>query len=356
MLVGKIYQRYIIFSYLKNFFIIFLALEFFYVGVDLIVNLKDLPSSANLQLLYAYYNSLLAINYTLPLSIVFALISSKISMIKSNELVSLYASGIGKNQIIRPLFVVAFFLTLILLALNCTSFAYSYEHKSNILKHNRISNDSTKLFVKYNNKYIYISSLNPVKKVAFGVKIFDVDGVDLKNIISSKKAIFKDNAWLFEDADMIIFPQKRLLGSRGFEKKKLQNITLLKGFKPSIVDTLHENKSYLSIIDAYEAIDFLTKQGSDTTWVKSSFYALVFFPFFAPLMLMILFFYMPLTSRFFNTALLSFAFIFTTLCVWGVIFVLTKFSSNGVISPELAVVFPIFLMALFAVKLFYSNK
>ncbi len=295
--MGKIYQRYITFLYLKNFFIIFIALEFFYVGVDLISNLKDLPSSANLQLLYAYYNSLLAMNYTLPLSIVFALISSKISMIKSNELVSLYASGIGKNQIIKPLFIVAFFLTLVLLALNCTSFAYSYEYKSNILKYNRVFSDSTKLFVKYNNKYIYFDALNPIKKLAYGVKIFDVDGVDLKSIISAKEAIFKDNAWFFEQAEIVTLPSKKFLGSRGFEKKKLQNITFLHGFKPNVIDTLHDNKTYLSVIDAYEANDFLSKQGSDTTGVKSLLYALVFFPFFAPLMLVILFFYMPPMSK-----------------------------------------------------------
>ncbi|NLC27153.1 MAG: permease, partial [Campylobacteraceae bacterium] len=48
----KIYQRYIGWTYIKNVFVIFIGLLLFYTGVDYINNLKDLPESANLQLLY----------------------------------------------------------------------------------------------------------------------------------------------------------------------------------------------------------------------------------------------------------------------------------------------------------------
>ena len=48
----KLYVKYAALSYLKYFFILLIALECFYVGIDVLTNLKDFPSSANTALLY----------------------------------------------------------------------------------------------------------------------------------------------------------------------------------------------------------------------------------------------------------------------------------------------------------------
>ena len=76
----KIFQKYIGWTYFKYFFILFVALEFFYVGIDVLTNLKDFPQSANLGLLYIAITAVAAITYTLPLSLVFALIIAKFNM------------------------------------------------------------------------------------------------------------------------------------------------------------------------------------------------------------------------------------------------------------------------------------
>ncbi len=353
--MNKLYQRYVSLLYLKNFLVIFLGLEVFHIGVDLLSNLKSLPSSANLQLLYAYYVALMGVNFILPLSLVFAVISSKLSMIRSNELVSLYACGISRSKAIMPIFVIAMLITSLLVALNFTNFAYANEYQINILKHNKISISSTKLFVKYDNKYIYFGSLNPFKKVAYDIKIFDTDKGQLKKIISAKKAKFVQGKWFFKKATVLTMPTDKTLNAKGYTKQTLTNIFLLKRFKPNIIDNLKDDKAGLNIADALDAMFFLKKQGANVNWLKSYIYILAIFPFFAPFMVAILFFYMPPTARFFNTALLGFIFIFITLCVWGLIFVLGKFSANGVILPELAIVLPVSLMGLFALKLFYDK-
>jgi len=105
----KLYARYVGWVYIKSFFIVFLALELFYVGIDLLTNLKDLPPSANLQLLYVGLTSLSAISYVLPLSLIFALIILHVNMVRSNELISFYALGISKNKLILPPFLIAHF-------------------------------------------------------------------------------------------------------------------------------------------------------------------------------------------------------------------------------------------------------
>ena len=69
----KIITKYLLLKYLKYFFIILISLEFFFVGIDLLQNLSDLPNSANLQLLYVMYNAFFTFTITLPLSLVFGM-------------------------------------------------------------------------------------------------------------------------------------------------------------------------------------------------------------------------------------------------------------------------------------------
>ena len=40
----KLYVKYAALSYLKYFFILLIALECFYVGIDVLTNLKDFPN------------------------------------------------------------------------------------------------------------------------------------------------------------------------------------------------------------------------------------------------------------------------------------------------------------------------
>ena len=75
-----LFERYIIKNYLKNFFVIFLGLDFFYIGVDLLSNYNNIPESANLQILYVIFQAMNAVNYVLPLSVVFGMIDSFFSI------------------------------------------------------------------------------------------------------------------------------------------------------------------------------------------------------------------------------------------------------------------------------------
>ncbi len=354
--MNKLYDRYIAFLYIKNFLIIFLALEFFYVGIDLLSNLKNLPISANLQLLYIYFNVQIAINYTLPISLVIAMIVSKISMIKSNELISLYSSTISKNQVIMPTFIASCSITLLLIVLNCTSFTYANNYKNNLIKYNTIQVNANKVFMKFNNNYVFIEKLNPVKKEAANIEIFEIRNARLKSITSAKKAYFKENAWHSDEVDMLIIPEVKKLGDRGLIKKTIKNQIFLKGFKPKTMNTIHKSQSFLNIIDAYDAFIFLNKQQANTTHIRSSLYNFIFFPLFAPLLVIILFYFLPLSARFFNLALLSFIFILITLLVWGSLFLLSKFAQNGVISPEIGIILPILLMSILAFRLYKKNS
>ena len=78
----KIITIYLLKKYFLNFIIVLASLEFFFVGIDFLQNFKDLPQSANLQLLYLLYNSFFTLTLTLPLSLSFAWVITLVMIIK----------------------------------------------------------------------------------------------------------------------------------------------------------------------------------------------------------------------------------------------------------------------------------
>ncbi len=351
----KIYQKYITIIFLKNFFIIFSALQLFYLGIDLMQHFKRLPDSANLQILYAMYTFLNAINFTLPISLVFAMIISKFYIIRSNELIAMYALGISKNALIKPIFLSSIIVVILYVALNFTNFAYSKEYAYNILTNSSVSNISTNLFLKYFNNYIYIDKLNPVKKEALGVKIFKIKNKDLKVIIDAKSANFIKNYWILNDLEIIHKPSVLKKGAK-LSKEYFKHYKTLKEFKPKIIENLYEGTSNFSVVDALLAIRLFLSQNVNIQKIKASLFALLVFPFFAPLFNLILFYYLPISNRFFNLALVSSIFIFITLVSWGILLMLVKMSMNATINPDIGIILPIAILSIFSIYLHYKNK
>jgi lipopolysaccharide export system permease protein len=297
-----------------------------------------------------------AVNYTLPLSIIFAMIVSKFSMIRSNELISMYAVGITKNALILPIFFAAIILTFAYIALNFTTFSYAYEYKSNILKYNQVVSTSSDLFLKYEGKYVYFGELNPLKQEVTKVKIFDIKDNELREIISAQKGLFLNNAWVLENVEVIKKPIVDNHTNAKIESVKLPSLRVLEKFRPKIIENAHLGQSTLSIPDAVDAIIFFGDQGINIDSIKTNLYLIIFFPFFAPFIVVIFYYYLPLSVRFFNLALMSFIFVFIALAGWGVLFVLGKFASSGVITAEISILLPIVILGLFALILYRKNR
>jgi lipopolysaccharide export system permease protein len=352
----KIFQRYVGWTYFKNVFVIFIGLVFFYAGVDYITNLKDLPESANLQLLYVSLNALTAINYALPLAIVFAMVVTKFGMIRSNELICFYAAGISKSRLLLPLFLIAMVLTLIYISLNLTPFAYAYEYRTNLLKNNRLAPISQELFLKYGKSYVYISELDLLLQEARDITIFDVENSQLIQTVEAKKAFFRNDKWELYEGRIVTKPKVQSLDDSGIKIETFEKMDALEGFKPKIIENTHQGDVALSILDALDTLEFFNSQSLDITPIKAKLYSMILFPLFAPFMVVILYYYLPASGRFFNLALLSFVFVFITLCVWGILFVLTQLSQAGVILPEIGIAAPIFLMGFFSLWLYYKNR
>lgn len=352
----NLYARYVGWLYFKYFVIIFVALTLFYVGIDILTNLKDMPASANLKLLYFGLTSLTAVNYVLPLALIFALITSKFSMIRSNELVSFYALGIDKNRLIKPPFYIALAITFIYVGLNFTPFAYAYEYGRNIVKLSNLSRTSSDIFLKFEGKFVYMDSLNPISGEAKDVRIFDINGSNLRSATFGESAKFTDDAWLLKNAKIVNLPQNIKLGEKGLDIKTPSELKTLENFKPKTIESASAESSAITIPDAVDYILAFKDEGVGLNSTKTTLYNLAFAPFFAPFMVLIIYYFLPVTGRFFNLALKSFIFTIASLCVWGALFVMMRFARNGVVSPEVGVLLPIILLGAYAFYLRFGSR
>lgn len=350
----RLFEKYVVKNYLKNFFIIFIALDLFYVGVDLLTNYMNIPDSANLQILYAVFQGMNAINYVLPLSIVFGMVVTYFAMIKSNELICMYASSISKKALVKPFFLTALGLTVFYIGLNCTEFAYAYEYSVNLKKYNRISTSSEDLFLKNDNQYIYFKKLDPLKQVAYDVTIFEVDNVDVNKIIRASMATFIDNQWVLENVSVIHKPEIKTLEDKGYRTENVPKLQMMDNFKPKIMDNVYQSEYTLSITDGIDALLFLENQGVNTSKIKATLFYQIFFPLFAPFLIVAMYYKAPVMGRYFNMALAASSFALITLVVWSGLFLLSRLAANGVIFSEIAILLPILL--LFCVALYFYSK
>lgn len=350
-----LFERYIIKNYLKNFLIIFIALDFFYVGVDLLSNYNNIPESANLQILYVLFQAMNAVNYVYPLSIVFGMIVTHFGMIKSNELISLYASSISKRALIRPFFITSLTLSMLYVGLNTTDFAYAYEYSTNLKKYNRISNSSEDLFLKHDTSYIHFKKLDPYKQVAYDVTVFETDGIELIKIMRAATATFIDNKWVLEGVDIVHKPKVESLDDAGLSFEKIAQLSGIENFKPRIMDNVYQSEHTLSILDGIEAFRFFETQGVNTTKIKATLFYQLFFPFFAPFLVVFLYSKAPVMGRYFNTAFIASLFSFIALLTWSGLFMLSRLSANGMLFSEIGILLPIVILGIMALYFYYKH-
>ncbi len=351
----KKYQILIVKRYLKSFFTIFIALTIFFAGIDLVSNLDKLPQSANLKVLFAVNRLLYFTSFTFGLSLMFGLVSSMISLIKENELVVMYSFGASKKMLLKPfLALIMIFIIIFWLLNNVTNYVSAVQIADNIRDYGRVSGYENNLFLKYSNKYIYISKLNKFKKEGEDISIYVTKGIDLKEVIKAKHGVFKDNYWLLNDVKIIKKPDidNNILDKK-LEIVYKKSMKTLNGFKPAIMESLYNSASGLTLSDSFKALFILKDKGLSINSIKANLYKVIFFPLFSIFLGIILFFKLPIQRRGSNLAMLSAKYYFLSLIIWGVLYIFTQISKNGAVLPEIGIILPICLLALYS---FYYYK
>ena len=344
-------DRYIAALYVRYTLLILAALLVFFAGLDLINNLSSLPESANLILLYVLFRAAKALEIVLPLSCVFGAVGAKIQLIRTNELVAIYSLGASRLAVLRPFAVVSLVITLIYIAANTTEFAYASD-RADAIKENRFFASATEdLFLKYNNSYIYIKELYPLQNRAKFIDILEVENEDLTRYIRAENASFINDEWRLEDVTVVHKPPINALQDEGIRVERLAEMTALRDFRPDIMDAVYESKIAYSLKDAVGAWRLFADQQINTDKIRAVFYATITTPLFAPIFVVIIFFFVPISPRFFNVALFSSLAVLFVLVSWGALFVLSSMAKNGAVAPELALLLPFAIAAGFAGRL-----
>ncbi len=351
----SILTKYILKKYLLNFIIVLISLELFFVGIDFLQNFKDLPNSANLQLLYILYNAFFTLTLALPLSIIFGWIITLVLFIKNNELVAFNAVGSASSRIYAPVVKVSLFLIALLVLLQATPLAYSYDQKRKIAKGEYFTNTKSDIFLKYNDNYIYFKKLLPLEKKAENIHIYKVKDDDISQTIIAKNAYFQNDRWYVVDAKIITKPSDLEQSDAKLDIKYEKFLHTLEGFRPKILDNVYESKSNFSIFDAVSALILLSNQGINTDKIRGALYNQIIVPFFVVPIILLTFAYASLNSRFFNMGKFVSFCVFGTLVVWGIFFMLFKFTSGGIVIPEVSILLPMIVWLLSALYI-YNRK
>ncbi len=344
------------FIYIKYFFIVLIALCAFIVGFDLMENSSDLPSSANLVILYISYKIMYAIDLMLPLSLVFAMIASMVALVRSNEFGAYYAIGYSKARIILPFLAISIISILIYISLHFSDFSKANEFAKNIKDASLSSKPTENLFFSHNGDYIYIQKLYPLSKSAEVVKIFSFDGEFLVAELESDSAVYENESWRLSDVDAI-YPPRDFSSMSGYKSEHIDSVTLLENFKPKILDQIYEGRANFNILDGFDALNLLENQNVDVAKIKNSIYKVFITPWFAIFMVIVVFVSTPISSRFMSMSRFSFTVILASLLIWGVLYVMGELSSNKVFAPEIGVIFPMALLATFTLyRLLFSKQ
>lgn len=351
----KIITKYLLSKYIKYFFIILISLELFFVGIDLLQYFARLPNSANLQLLYVIYNVFFTLTITLPLSLIFGWIVTLTFLIKDNALVSFYALGISKKDILVPILLISTLFTFILIALQSTPLAYSYEERNKILQNRYFVNEQDNIFLKYNEYFVYFKKLYPIEKKAVGIHIFKTKDNDVIETIVGEKAFYQNNKWYVINTKITQKPSNINWNSSKLDVTYEKFLYTLEGFEPKIISNVYKGKAQYSVIDAVRAILLLDIQEFNTNKIKAILYSQVIMPFFVLPLIVLIFIYTTPSSRFFNSALFISGMIFVSLSVWGVLFLLQKLALGSILLAEIAIIAPVILFFIIAYIL-YNKK
>jgi lipopolysaccharide export system permease protein len=347
--------NYISLHYLKYFFVILMALVLFMVGFDYMQNAEQLSKSANLILIYLVYRSFFAIDLLLPLALIFSMISTKIFLIRSNALVSFYSLGYSRVDILRPFVVVSTAIVVLFIFFHSVSnFSRADEFSNNIRKNAEYLSPTRDLFFTYKDKYVYFSKMLPLQEKAEGIRVFSLKNNSLKEVIVASSASYRNDYWYIKQADIITKPDDISFDSLGIKTTTQNDLKILQGFRPKILDQIYEGKVNFTIGDGLDALFLLKDQNIDVSTIRGALYKIFIYPFFIPSLVVIIFFFVPISVRFLNVTLFSFAAILATLLIWGILFMLIELSNNKTIPSELGVIAPVLI--LFSIALWQWRK
>lgn len=349
------YFLYIVKLYSKNLLSVLFGITVTIVLIDYLQHAATKIESGNQLTLYLFYTWEFRLSQFYPLAIVFAAVITYMKLVGSNILVSLLSFGYTRKQLFIPFITPVTIVYILLIFLHMGEFSYAREKAWAIL-HNkqddRLVND---LFFKYNDAFVYVKELDPIKKTLKEVTVFELNNSRVEAAVTMGNATFDGEFWLTKSA---IKHSKNYASNKtlnGFRIESLSQYKFLKNYRPKVIELIYEGNS-LSLIDAVQTYQVLKGQALDSSKIRASFYGKSILPLFVFFVLIILFFKTEYHDRYINKELVWTLSLGGTMALWGLLYALNSLSSAGVILPEIAIVLPVFFLLVYAVYILLSKE
>ncbi len=325
------YFYYILKKFLKNFLIVFVSFIILYTLIDIMFNISDLPSSSNLFVLYLVYIALYSVFLLYPLSLIFSFLLTLNSLIKFNEFVSFYSLGFSPKKLLKPFLLFSLVLIFFMFLLQSGRLAYSKEYALAIKNANKLTTKN--IFLKYNNRVIYIEKLNPILKKADNINVFYLNNNKIIKFLRAKEAFFKNDVWFSKNMEITFITDKKWLS-------KHKQLFFLKNFKPKILSNLQKLRN-ISFYDAYLTIRYFKNIN------VNKILSIVCFKIFTPLSILLLMVYIfynaPIHIRISNITFFMIKSISFSILLWGIMLILYKFAKQGTL-PFWSLILPFFFL------------
>ena len=347
--------RYLAKHYIINFIALLMGISLAFSMIDYFQHSEQLALSSNYKILYVYYMWQEALVLLYPLALIFALIMTKITLIKSSNMVILHSFGYTKRQLFYPFLIVSTSVYLLFTYLHATQFSYAKDRAKAMLAQEGVDSYSLKdLFFIYEGTFVYAKNIDPIKKKMEDLVLFRLENNNLLYTMDAKEAHFKDGGWLAKDIFLrkLIYKDDNLIR---YETENVDEMLTLIGYEPKIIESIQEGKA-LNMVDSFRALELLEEQNLNTYKLRSTIYYKIIFPLFSIAILLILFFKIPFHARYMNIAFVLAVSLASTFLIWGVLFALNQIGRNGVIPPEFAIPLPISLLWIYALIILFNNK
>jgi len=353
--MGKRYFRYVVYHYGKNFLILLLGLSLAIVLIDFLQHAAQLHGGINRKVLYMYYTwqKMLALIY--PLIILFALAWTQITFINRNIFVAFFSFGYTRRQLLKPFFFSALVIYLFFTLLQTTGFAYGHDNARAILNQEENRLRVHDLFFKYNDSFVFVKQLDPVRKELRDVMIFMIRDQQVARILSFPVAGYREDFWV---ARQVVIRSKRYDSAGklvGFRTETKDRMKLLEGYRPRMIRQIYQGKA-LTLTDGFKAWSLLHRQGLDTNKIKAALYNKIFMPLFSLALLTVIFFKTPPYQRFVRRERLWVYSLGSTMLTWALLFALYRLGINGVVDPDFAQIVPVLLLAGYAGTLYRRER
>jgi len=339
--------KYLAKSYIVNFLIVAFGLTFAATLIDFIQHIGGIEG-ANRKFLYFYYTFSDYFLFIYPIALVFGAIVTFSKLVSRNHLLALLSFGYSKRELLKPFFASFVVIYLIIIGLNFTKFAYSGDSAQAIVDNRALFKSLNNIFFKYNNNFVFAKSMDVVNKEFKDVTLYITNRDRLESLLHFDKAKFRNNRWIASNIEKKILKYKD--GKpQGYNIVKIDKEEILQGYYPKVVRLLYEGKR-MSIGDGLKALRLLKKQGVDASKVKSALYTKILMPLFAPMLIAIIFAFLPLNKRFLNSAKYLISTMGLTLIVWTILYSVNMLSINGVVPVDLGepmLIFILFLLSLY---------